>query len=177
MDQAWARHIDHLWTPGAVRSVLNEVPGLKYLPKNEQGRFNISYQLDADLAPSMDEIRGLLRQADQSVNVTLSYAKRLDIVPIRASKGLAVRWCADKLEIPLERTLVAGGSGADEDMMRGNTLAVVVENRRHDELITTLADVERVYFAKAGFARGILEAMDHYDFYGVCDVPNLDVSA
>jgi sucrose-phosphate synthase len=62
-------------------------------------------------------------------------------------------------------------------MMRGNTLAVVVENRRHDELITTLADVERVYFAKAGFARGILEAMNYYDFYGACAAPNPDEPA
>jgi sucrose-phosphate synthase len=154
-----------------VRSVLSELPGLKYLPKSEQGRFNISYQLDNDLAPTLDEIKGLLRQADQTVNATLSYAKRLDVVPIRASKGFAVRWCSDQWGIPLERIMVAGGSGADEDMMRGNTMAVVVENRRHDELITTLADVERVYFAKAGFAKGILEAMDYYDFYGACRMP------
>ena len=62
-------------------------------------------------------------------------------------------------------------------MMRGNTLAVVVENRRHDELITTLADVERVYFAKAGFAQGILEAMDYYDFYGACEAPGEETTA
>lgn len=170
-DQAWTRHIDHLWTPDAVRSALSDVRGLSYLPQHEQGRFNISYHMDVGMAESLDEIRGLLRQADQTVNVSLSYMKRLDVVPVRASKGLAIRWCANRLGIPLARFLVAGGSGADEDMMRGNTLAVVVENRRHDELITTLADVERVYFAKAGFAQGILEAMDYYDFYGACEAP------
>jgi sucrose-phosphate synthase len=175
-DQSWTRHIDHLWTPDVIRAVLRDMPGLTYLPKNEQGRFNISYHLDAGMADAVDEIRGLLRQADQTVNVTLSYMKRLDIVPVRASKGLAVRWCANRMGIPLERFLVAGGSGADEDMMRGNTLAVVVENRRHDELITTLADVERVYFAKAGFAEGILEAMDYYDFYGACVAPRDEAS-
>ena len=175
-DQAWTRHIDHLWTPDAIRAVLREVPGLNYLPKNEQGPFSISYHLDNGSNEALEEIRGLLRQADQTVNATLSYMKRLDIVPVRASKGLAIRWCADRLGIPLERFLVAGGSGGDEDMMRGNTLAVVVENRRHDELITTLADVERVYFAKAGFAQGILEAMDYYDFYGACVAPREEAS-
>ena len=44
---------------------------------------------------------------------------------------------------------MAGGSGADEDMMRGNTLAVVVANRHHEEL-SQLVDVERIYFATAG---------------------------
>jgi len=41
---------------------------------------------------------------------------------------------------------VAGGSGADEDMMRGNTLAVVVANRHHEEL-SQLIDQQRIYFA------------------------------
>ena len=38
--------------------------------------------------------------------------------------------------------MVAGGSGADEDMMRGNTLAVVVSNRHHEEL-SQLEDTDR----------------------------------
>ncbi|SMF97362.1 sucrose-phosphate synthase [Methylomagnum ishizawai] len=170
-DRVWKQHIDHLWTRDAVRAALDEVPGLRYLPKSEQGRFNVSYQYDPQEAPPLQDIHSLLRQTEQTVNATLSYGTRLDVVPVRASKGFAVRWCADRWGIPLERILVAGGSGADEDMMRGNTLAVVVENRRHDELITTLANVERVYFARAGHAKGILEAMEYYDFYGACAAP------
>jgi sucrose-phosphate synthase len=66
--------------------------------------------------------------------------------------------------------LAAGGSGADEDMMRGNTLAVVVANRHHEEL-SRLTQAERIYFAHAGYASGILEAIEHYDFYGACRLP------
>ena len=57
-------------------------------------------------------------------------------------------------------------------MMRGNTLAVVVANRRHEEL-SHLADVERVYFAERPYAFGILEAIDHYDFFRTCRVPEV----
>ncbi len=60
-------------------------------------------------------------------------------MPVRASKGLALRYFAEQWDIPLEHILAAGGSGADEDMMRGNTLAVVVANRHHEEL-SRLAD-------------------------------------
>ena len=42
---------------------------------------------------------------------------------------------------------MVGGSGADEDMMRGNTLAVVVANRHHEEL-SQLADLDRTYFSE-----------------------------
>jgi sucrose-phosphate synthase len=36
--------------------------------------------------------------------------------------------------------------------------------------------VERIYFAQAGYARGILEAIEHYDFYGSCRVPSREAA-
>jgi sucrose-phosphate synthase len=56
-------------------------------------------------------------------------------------------------------------------MMRGNTLAVVVGNRHHEEL-SALVDMERIYFAQKPHALGILEAIEHYDFFASCDVPD-----
>jgi len=170
VDKAWTRHIDHLWTPVAVRAILDELPGLKRQPNVEQSRFKISYYIDPQVAPSLEEINRLLHQGEQTVNATLSFGQFLDVLPVRASKGFAVRWFADQWGVPLEHILAAGGSGADEDMMRGNTLAVVVANRHNDEL-RALAEVERIYFAQAGYARGILEGMEHYDFYNACQVP------
>jgi len=169
-DQAWERHIDHLWTPQRVRAILDALPGLKRQPKEEQGRFKVSYFIDPAQAPSLEEISRLLHQGDQTVNLVHAFGQYLDVLPIRASKGFALRWFASQWGIPLEHVLAAGGSGSDEDMMRGNTLAVVVANR-HNEELSNLAELDRIYFAKAGFARGILEAIEHYDFYGACTVP------
>ncbi len=170
-DSAWIRHIDHLWTPWVVKQVLAEVPGLSLQAKSEQSRFKISYFVDLEIAPSVEEINSLLHQADQSVNTFLSFGQFLDIVPVRASKGFALRYFADQWGIPLEHILAAGGSGSDEDMMRGNTLAVVVANR-HDEELSHLTDLERIYFAKESYAQGLLEAIEHYDFYGECKAPD-----
>jgi sucrose-phosphate synthase len=120
----------------------------------------------------MTEIASLLRQHDQTVNMIHSFGQYLDIVPVRASKGFALRWFAEHWDIPLERILAAGGSGADEDMLRGNTLAVVVANR-HQEELSQLVDVDRIYFASQPHASGILQAIEHYDFYGECRMPSL----
>ncbi len=169
-DTAWSEHIDYLWKPKTVRRLLAELPGLKLQPKTEQSFFKISYYIDPELAPSVDEINSLLHQNDLTANIFLSFGQFLDIVPVRASKGFALRWYAEQSGIPLENILVAGGSGADEDMMRGNTLAVVVAHR-HDEELSALTDVERVYFAKQPFAKGILEAIEYYDFFKACEVP------
>ena len=170
-DSSWAQHIDHLWTPKRVRKVLDDIPGVAPQPAKEQTRFKVSYYIDPAKAPSLDEIHSLLHQADQTVHVFLSFGQFLDVVPVRASKGSALRYFAEQFEIPLEHILAAGGSGTDADMMRGNTLAVVVANR-HDEELSHLVDTDSIYFARASYARGILEAIDHYDFYGECRVPD-----
>jgi len=169
-DGAWSRHIDHLWTPRKLRGVLSDLPGLELQERQEQSYFKLSYYFDPRKAPTFDEISSLLRQNDETVNVFISFGQFLDLTPIRASKGFALRWFSEHWEIPLERIVVAGGSGTDEDMMRGNTLAAVVANRRHEEL-SELTDIDRICFTERPHAAGILEAIEHYDFYDTCQVP------
>ncbi|RUM94636.1 MAG: HAD family hydrolase [Thiothrix sp.] len=168
-DIAWAAHIGHLWNRAAVLRVLAEIEGIKLQPRAEQSTFKISYYYDADLAPEVEEIRQLLLQSDISVNVIIAFGQYLDIVPVRASKGFALRWFTEQWDIPLENVLTAGGSGADEDMMRGNTKSVVVANRHHEEL-SELTDIEHIYFAKKAFAAGILEGIEYYEFLRHCEV-------
>ncbi len=169
-DDYWNDHVDHLWKPRAVRRALADIAGLVPQLKTEQSRFKISYHYDPAVAPSVEEISTLLRTREITVNVIHAFGQFLDIVPIRASKGLAVRYVAHRFGIPLEHALVVGGSGADEDMMRGNTLAVVVANRHHEEL-SQLAENDNIYFAQQAHAKGILEAVEHYDFFQSCRVP------
>jgi len=171
-DGYWADHIDHDWSGQRIRRILGKVPGLELQSKTEQTPFKRSYYYDTDIAPTTEEIVSLLRQKEITANVMLSFGKFLDIVPSRASKGQAIRYVSQRLDIPLEQTLVAGGSGADEDMMRGNTLAVVVGNR-HNEELSQLVDQESIYFAEQDHAQGILEAIDHYDFFHTCTVPEV----
>jgi sucrose-phosphate synthase len=168
-DSAWSYHIDHNWRRRSVMHVLNELPGLKLQQKSEQSKYKISYFYDPSIAPDVNEIVHLLHQYDQSVNVVLAFGQYLDVVPARASKGFALRWFAEMWGIPLEHILAAGGSGADEDMMRGNTKSVVVANRHHEEL-SELTDIEHIYFADKPFAAGILQAIVHYDFFRDCKV-------
>ncbi|MHB1397767.1 MAG: HAD-IIB family hydrolase [Trichloromonadaceae bacterium] len=168
-DLAWSRHIDYLWTPHQVRRILDRFPGLTKQPKIEQSRFKLSYFIDPDLA-DLEAIKALLHQEEQAVHVQLAFGQYLDILPLRASKGMALRYVANQMKIPLQSVFVAGGSGADEDMMRGNTLAAVVANRHHEEL-SQLLEVERVYFSSLPNAAGILEALEFYDFFNTCKDP------
>jgi len=171
-DTAWDDHIDYLWRPNKVRTVLEDMPGLRLQAKIEQSRYKISYYYDSTIAPDIDEINQFLLQHDLTVSVVFSFGQFLDIVPVRASKGLALRWYAEQWDIPLDHILAAGGSGADEDMIRGNTLAVLVANR-HNEELSNLIDLERVYYTKKPYAAGILDAIEYYDFFRTCKVPDV----
>ena len=161
-DTIWERHINHLWDPRAVRETLREIPGLSLQPKKHQSAFKISYYIDTSMITGQ-QVRQLLQHNEQAVNVLVSFGQFLDVLPLRASKGLALRWCSEQLDFPLEKTLVAGVTGADADMLRGNTLGTVVDNRHITEL-SELTNIEGIHFSEASFAAGILDAMAHYGF-------------
>lgn len=162
-DAVWTRHINHLWNRQAVRDILREFPGLEMQPKRYQSTFKLSYYINPAVA-NIQEIRQILLRNEQAVNVILSFGQFLDVLPVRVSKGLALRWCAEQLGFPLENTLVAGVTGADADMLRGNTLGVVVDNRHLAEL-SDLANIDKIYFSQQPHAAGILEAISHYNFF------------
>ena len=174
-DIAWTRHIDYQWAPHKVRQVIEQFPDLKPQPKREQSRFKLSYYIDPEVT-DLEAVKTQLHKEEQSVHVQMAFGQYLDILPLRASKGAALRYVADLKNLPLESVFVAGGSGADEDMMRGNTLAAVVANR-HEEELSQLVDVARIYFSSRSHAGGILEALDYYDFFGTCHDPREEPEA
>lgn len=163
-DSVWTDHIDYNWSRTKIKRILSNTNGMKLQTKLEQSPFKLSYYYDPELAPSIEDIVDQLRKQEVTANVMLSFGQFLDIIPSRASKGQALRYISQILDIPLEKILVAGGSGADEDIMRGNTLAVVVSNR-HNEELSQLVDQEKIYFAKKDRAAGILEAIEYYNLF------------
>lgn len=110
----------------------------------------------------MTPVLRLLRQHKLHCRPIFSHNQFLDILPLRASKGDALRYLALKWGYPLQKLLVAGDSGNDEQMLTGNTLAVVVGN--HSPELEKLRDRPHIYFAKGHYAQGILEAIEHYSF-------------
>lgn len=165
-DKVWADHVDYNWNGGRIKRLLSKIDGIKAQPNKEQTSFKLSYYYDPEIAPSHEKIVDLLRKNEITANVMLSFGQFMDIIPSRASKGQALRYVSQRLDIPLEKILVAGGSGTDEDMIRGNTLAVIVSNR-HNEELSQLVDQENIYFARKNHAAGILEAIEHYNFLNI----------
>ena len=82
---------------------------------------------------------------------------------------MAIRFLAMKWDIPFEQILVAGDSGNDEEMLTGNTPAVVVGN--HSPELEHLKGMPLIYFAEGHNAQGIIEAIEYFDFLGNIRIP------
>ena len=161
-DIGWQNFIKHLWRRDAIESALDRVPGLTLQAEENQREFKLSYNVDPEKMPPIAKIRALLREQKLSAHLVYSRQAYLDILPLRCSKGGAIRYLAYKWGLPLRSFLVAGDSGNDREMLIGDTLGVIVAN--HSPELASLRGNEQIYFARAGYADGIAEGMAHYEF-------------
>ncbi|MGD8439021.1 MAG: HAD-IIB family hydrolase [Holophagae bacterium] len=161
-DTGWRRLIDHKWDRDRIKAAMTGVPGLRLQPKADQRAFKLSYYIDPDKAPPIAELRRRLKEAGLRANVIYSHEAYLDLLPARASKGAAIRYLAHRWGLPIEHLLVAGDSGNDAEMLTVGAAGVVVGN--HSPELEQLRGRERVYFADADHAAGILEGIEHFGF-------------
>lgn len=171
VDQGWRRHINWHWDTEQILEAMAKFEGLTLQPPEMQRAFKISYDVEEPKkAPSYREIVRHLRKNRFRVNVIYSHEKFLDILPVRASKGLAIRYLALKWGLPIEQFLVAGDSGNDEGMLTSNTLGVIVGNYSKELDKLRRKPNPKLYFAHDSYARGVLEGLRHYEFL---DTPDL----
>jgi sucrose-phosphate synthase len=161
-DRTWKNHLNYFWQPQKILEVMSELPGVTLQEETEQRQYKISYNIDPKNAPKKRVIMRHLRKNKLRVKLIHSHEKYLDLLPIRASKGLAVRYLAIKWGLPPERILVAGDSGNDEEMLTGDVLGVVVGNFSPE--LKRLYGKPRIYFAENQYAKGIIEGINYYNF-------------
>jgi len=157
----WRTHISSKWNREKIRKLLEDLPFLEYQEEETQRPFKISYYMEPD-ENNLTRIHDLLLRNRCRYNLIYSHQEFLDILPSGASKGKAIRYLSYKWEIPLGNFLVCGDSGNDEEMLRGDPMAVVVGN--YSSELEVLRGRRNVYFAASPGAGGILEAIKHYRF-------------
>jgi sucrose-phosphate synthase len=161
-DTAWSNHIRYLWRREALTEALSHISGLTLQPPEDQREFKLSYIVEPERMPPLRKLDRHLHQHKLEAQLIYSHQAFLDVLPIRASKGHAIRYLAYKWGLPLKNFLIAGDSGNDTEMLVGDTLAVVVGN--HSPELELLRGLEQVYFAQGHCAAGILEGLAHYGF-------------
>jgi sucrose-phosphate synthase len=159
--QSWDKHISAAWKPHEILPLLSNLNFIKLQVPENQRKYKISYNLVGKIH-KIKIISQRIRQKKIKANLILSHDAFVDILPYRASKGRAIRFLGYKWNIPYENILVAGDSGNDEDMLRGELLGIVVGN--HTDELSNLKGRRKIYFAEGKHAAGVIEGIDFYNF-------------
>lgn len=164
MDRGWSSHIRKNWHPDRVRDVLSRFEELTLQQEpGAQRQFKISFDIrdGADTDVLLPQIHTELTNRKISYHAVFSHGNLLDILPYRASKGHAIRYLSRKWNIPLDHVYTAGNSGNDRDMLSGRMKGIVVAN--HEPELLDLKRSSRVYYARSGFAAGVLEGLCYWE--------------
>lgn len=111
----------------------------------------------------IDQLVNSLHAMKLKAQVIFSSNVDVDILPVNANKGNAVKYIQQKLGIAANRTLVCGDSGNDISMFQQPVYGVIVNNAQLEliEWYQAHAD-EHHYFAKNAYASGIFEALQKF---------------
>ncbi len=159
-DKSWAAHIRHEWRRDAVIEAMTHFPKIKLQAAENQLEFKASFLATPNEMPPIEEIQAFFARLKLRAQLIYSHEEFLDILPIRASKGQAIRYLSYKWGLPLECFITSGDSGNDTDMLTGDTLGIAVGN--HANEIAHLKEDNQVYFANGHYAAGIIEGLEHY---------------
>ena len=105
-DRSWERRIRYRWEPNAVREAIADMPGVAADPDTSAG-YRLRLLPTGEDAPSAAEIKRVLRQAGQRVTVLESPKGHVDILPVRASPDLALRFFCFKWNLAPGRIIRA----------------------------------------------------------------------
>lgn len=160
-DKGWESHIDYQWKKEELQQELLKFPGIRLQEKDAQRRFKLSYYVDVTF--DNDDMANLYKFLDErklKAKILLTENKFLDLLPIRASKGNAVRYLSYKWKMPLQKFITAGNSGNDIDMLTGKTKGIVVAN--YSPEMEELRNNKFIYFTKKPLAAGVLEGISFH---------------
>ena len=175
----WIAELELHWGPKSAVEIRRELAGLEQLALQEdskQGLFKISYYGPGKAGPWLEEVEERLGPESRAVfSQDDAGHGLLDVLPATAGKLAAIGFLRAQLEIELGRTVFAGDSGNDLEVLASEVPAVLVANatealqRRTLELAAASGQADRFYLARGDFrgmngnySAGILEGLVHF---------------
>ena len=161
-----------------LAATVGEIPGLHLQEAAKQGVCKLSYYAAplANPAELLGCVRQRLEASGARVNLVWSVDETtatglLDVLPAGASKYHALTFLRLRLGIPLNRTVFAGDSGNDMEVLISDIPSVLVANAQASVRAEAMAqaDPANLYCARGGllgmngnYSAGILEGVTHF---------------
>lgn len=168
----------HACGPAQLAAVLADLPGLRLQEAAKQSALKLSYYTAAldDPAELMAEVQARLAATGADTHLVWSVDETtgtglLDVLPAGAGKRQALAYLRSQLGIALDKTVFAGDSGNDMEVLVSDMPSVLVANA-HDAVraeAVRRGDGNTLYLARGGLAgmngcysAGILEGVMHF---------------
>jgi HAD superfamily hydrolase (TIGR01484 family) len=165
-----------------LAAVLENMEAIRLQEPEKQSRYKLSFYTDQDIDHQQltKKIRVILANEGIRASVVWSVDEisangLLDIVPALANKLHAIRFLMQQEQFPADRTVFAGDSGNDLDVLTSGLQAILVKNATDEvrkETIETLSAKQMadcLYLARGNFygmngnyAAGLIEGLAHY---------------
>lgn len=179
--QDWQQTITLDWggrSHAELAAMIGETPGLRLQEAAKQGACKLSYYAPPLVDPA-ELLRGIRQRIEASgarINLVWSIDETtaiglLDVLPASASKLHALEFLRARLGISLNRTVFAGDSGNDMEVLVSGIPSVLVANAQESVRVEAVAhaDLAKLYLARGGllgmngnYSAGILEGVVHF---------------
>jgi hypothetical protein len=166
----------------ALAELLEDIDNIRLQEPEKQNLYKLSFYTDPRIDPQrlIARIRRVLDEKGVSANLIwsvdeISTTGLLDIVPARANKLRAIQFLIQQEQFCETRTVFAGDSGNDLDVLTSGLQAILVKNATEDvrkhaiETLSAKQLSERLYLPKGNFcgmngnyAAGVLEGLAHF---------------
>lgn len=147
---------------GIIAFLAEHVPQVELQPDEYQSPLKVSCYASQMAPEALDALQQALLEAGFSMKLIYSHGAYLDIIPERAGMGAAVKFLVDSLVLYPNQVFVCGDSGNDIDLFQYGFRGIVVGNASR-ELVKAVE--LRAYFSHQTHAAGVLEGLQHYNFF------------
>ena len=181
----WSDEIGKDWKGLDREELVEFVLGIKEIRLQEprkQKRYKLSFYTEQNVDPQrlINDIRFILSERGIRANIIWSTDETganglLDIIPVRANKLHAIQFLMQQEQFPEDRTVFAGDSGNDLDVLTSGLQTILVKNAREEvrkEALATLSAINllhRLYFPEGNFwgmngnyAAGVMEGLVYF---------------
>ena len=181
----WNDEIGQDWKSfarGKLSEFLEDMEEIRLQEPEKQKQYKVSFYTDQNVDPQrlIKNIRGVLAEKDVRANIIWSVDEistdgLLDIIPPRANKLHAIQFLMQQKHFPEDRTVFAGDSGNDLDVLTSGLQTILVKNATEDirkEAIKKLSEknlTNRLYSPQGNFfgmngnyAAGVMEGLVHF---------------
>ncbi|HLO85512.1 MAG TPA: sucrose-phosphate phosphatase [Nostocaceae cyanobacterium] len=166
-DLEWSEKLSVGWNRELVKEIASKFKELKPQRESEQRPFKVSYLIKEEFAQKIiPQLNNLLKNENIKFNLIYSGSEDLDILPLHADKGLAVKFLQNKWGYDAHKTVVCGDSGNDIAMFSlEKARGIIVGNARSELREWYEANkTEYHYFASSSYSKGILEGLQYFEF-------------